>query len=227
MTGLGYTRFVIDQDAAAKVLPTARVWAFADNITWLTVVNDLLASVGYQGIWSDWDGYLRCERYVLPQDRSVEWSYTENPATTMLALERTVAFDFFEAPNRWVVYRSNNVDDATPVEGNGIYTYTNQAIGLTSVDARAGLVVTRVEGVDAADQASLVARAQAIIQADMDVPTVISVSTSPNPLHWHFDRLRVQDSGVLPAGDVMCTEWTLTLPPQLEDMQQTWRVVAQ
>jgi hypothetical protein len=227
LRSLGYTQFIIDQGSAAVVAPTARVWMFADNNTWLTIVNDLLASVGYAGIWSDWNGRLRCERYILPQLREVEWTYTDDPATTMLGTKREVEYDFFAAPNKWVTYRTNAVDDVAPSEGAGIYTYVNQSVGKTSVDARGGLVVTRAVGVDAADQASLIAQALQTIQTDMDIPTVITAETAPNPLHWHFDRLYVQDSGATPAADVQCTEWRITLPPAGATMQQTWRVISQ
>jgi hypothetical protein len=228
LMSLGYSAYIIDQDANATAAPTSRVWALADNPTWLNVVNDLLSSVGYQGIWSDWNGRLRAERYILPQDRSIEWVYDDDPQTTMLGVKRSVAYDFFTAPNRWVFYRQNNVDDTAPVEGDGIYTYVNQSVGATSVDARGGLVITSVVSVDAADQPTLIAQAQSTIQSDMDIPTVITVETSPNPLHWHFDRLFISDSTAqLPAADVQCTEWTLTLPPDSGDMQQSWRVISQ
>jgi hypothetical protein len=78
LTARGYLEYVIDQDAAAVLAPGPRVWAFDDTITWLTIVNDLLASVGYAGIWSDWDGRLRCEPYQRPIDRSWEWVYTDD-----------------------------------------------------------------------------------------------------------------------------------------------------
>lgn len=223
----GYTQYVIDQGAVGTVAPTARVWAFDDNITWLSVVNDLLASIGYAGIWSDWNGRLRCGPYLPPLDRSPEWYYSDDALTTMLSTKRSVSRDYFSTPNRWVFYRSNLVEGATPVEGNGIYTFVNDSVGDTSVDARRGLVITRTEAVDVADQGSLVVRAMQTIQADMDVPTQVNVQTSPNPQHWHFDRLFLQDSASLPVADVMCTQWTLPLPPSTGDQTQVWRVISQ
>jgi hypothetical protein len=221
----GYTQYVIDWTKASTVAPSSRVWAFADNVTWLTVVNDLLGSIGYAGIWSDWNGRLRAEQYVNPVERGVEWTYSDDQATTMMSTRRTVSYDYFSAPNRWVVYQSNVVEGVAPVEGAGIYTYTNESTGDTSVLARRGLIITRVEGVDVADQASLIARAQSIIGADMAIPTTIAIETSPNPLHWHFDRLLISDNSSIPVGDVMCTQWSLPLPPDSGDMVQQWKVL--
>lgn len=223
----GYTQYVIDQGSVATVAPGARVWAFDNSITWLTIVNDMLGSIGYAGVWSDWNGRLRLEPYVNPIERSVEWYYSDNPATTMLSTKRVVERDYFASPNRWVIYRSNLAEEETPVEGNGIFTYVNQSIGDTSVDARRGLVITRTEGVDVADQGALIARANQMINADMEIPTLINVEVAPNPLHWHFDRLLLQDTASFPVADLMCTQWSLPLPPDSGDMAQQWRVLSQ
>ena len=222
----GYTRFVIDPAAASVVSPTSRAWAFDGELTWMGLVNDLLSAVGYQGIYSDWDGQLRCHAYTLPLERTPEWYYSDDPQSTMLSTMRSISRDYFETPNRWVVWRSNLVEGATPVEGNGKYTYINQSNGDTSVDARGGLVITRPEQRDVADQASLVAETLKLAAADMEVPTSIPVETFINPLHWHFDRLYLTDARGIPAADVMCTKWAIPLPPDRGDMAQEWRVLA-
>jgi hypothetical protein len=226
LIGRGYARYIIDQARAATVAPSSRAWAFDESITWLTILNDLLGAIGYQGVWADWDGRLRCEPYVRPVERTPEWYYSDDPVTTMLSTDREYQRDFFDAPNRWVYYRTNAAEDDPPVEGDGIYTFQNQTVGETSVVGRRGLVITRVVGVDVADQAALIARALQGIQADMEIPTLINVKTSPNPLHWHFDRLIVQDRHALPVADVQCTQWQLGLAPSTEDMQQAWTVIA-
>lgn len=222
----GYQAYVINQVSAATVAPADRTWVFDETTTWLTIVNDLLSSIGYAGIWSDWDGRLRCEPYILPQARANEWVYSDDQATTMLGVQRTIVRDYTDAPNRWVTYRSNNVDDVAPVEGNGIVTIQNDNIGDTSVTARGGVVITKVTGVDAADQPSLIAQANAIAQTDMDIPRVIT-GTLPvaNPLHWHFDRVYLRTAEYL--GDVQCTEWNLKLPPDTGEMTFTFREVTQ
>jgi hypothetical protein len=219
----GVSAYVIDQTASASVLPTDRVWAVGDSATWLTVVNDLLGSIGYQGIWSDWDGRLHCQPYETPRARAPEWVYTVDAATSMLAPERTMTRDFYSAPNRWVFYRSNNVDDSAPVDGDGLYVYTNDSYGDTSVEARGGRVITKAVGVDAADQTSLIAAAQRTIDADMSIPTKVEVSVSPNPLHWHFDRAYVVDPAAGAPMDVLVTAWTLPLDGA--DMSQAWTVL--
>lgn len=222
----GYTAYVIDQTAAGTLSPSTRAWIFDEQTTWLSIVNDLLGSIGYAGVWSDWDGRLRIEQYQSPIERGHEWIYTDDPETTLLGPDRSVGYDYFSAPNRWVIYQSNVIEGATPVEGNGIYTYINESRGDTSVQARRGLVITKTVGVDVADHASLIVRAQEIIDADMTIPTYYDVNLpSPNPLHWHFDRMILQDQSTVPIADVLCTQWSMPLPPDQGDMTQQWRVL--
>jgi hypothetical protein len=224
----GFTQYVIDPSGAAKVATADRGWAFDKNVTWLNIVNDLLGMIGYQGVWSDWDGRLRCVPYLTPLQRGVEWVYDDNPKTTMLSTKRTLVEDYFDRPNRWVFYRTNMPNDAEPTEGNGRYTYINQTRGKTSVQERGGLVVSGDPiGFEAVSHADLVARAQPIIDADIHVPVTVEVETSPMPLHWHFDRLLYDDLAAGPISDVMCTSWALPLPPDDGDMRQSWKVLYQ
>jgi hypothetical protein len=222
LTAQGYTRFVIDRDAAGTVLPSARVWPIDEQTKWLTIVNDLLGAIGYQGIWSDWDGWLRVHKYVSPSARSSEWTYDVDPETSMLDTLRTLRRDYFEAPNRWVAVRTNNIDGAAPVEGDGIYTYVNQYLGDTSVQAR-GRIISKVVPLEAADQASLVAAAQKTIDADTRTSATMALTTWPNPLHWHFDRVTLNDPDVGPVADVLSTSWTLPLDGSL--MSHGWSLL--
>lgn len=219
----GYTQFVIDQSSTAAVLPSARVWPMDEATTWLTVINDLLGSIGYAGIWSDWDGRLRVHPYASPAQRAAEWTYDADVATSMLTPQRSIERDFYRAPNRWVFYRSNAVDGPAPVEGNGIYTYVNQTEGPTSVDARGGRVITKPVPLDVADQAALVAAARITIDADLRQKTTLRLGTAPNPLHWHFDRVRVDDAAIGRATEVLAPTWTLPLDG--EDMTHEWAVL--
>lgn len=222
LTARGVTGYLIDQASADATLPTDRVWAFDDRTTWLTVVNDLLGSIGYQGVWSDWDGRLRCEPYTSPGQRAPEWVYDTDPVVGMLATSRRVENDYYNAPNRWVLYQRNNLDVA-PVDGDGLYAYVNESQGPTSVAARGGRVITRVEGLDVADHAALLVAAQGIIDADIQVAQVWQADTAPNPLHWHADRLLVDDPAAGPPVDVVGGSWTLPLDGG--DMRHEWTVI--
>lgn len=211
LLGRGVGGYVIDQTAIASVLPAGKVWARDNKTTWLIVVNDLLAAIGYAGIFSDWDGKLRVQPYQTPLARPAEWTYTVNVNESMMGLRREFINDFYDAPNRWVFVRSNLIEGTTPVEGDGVYTFTNDTNGPTSIEARGGRVITLSESLDVADQAALVAAAQVRIDADLRLSTKLKVTTFPNPLSWHFDRLLVDDPAMGTPLDVLGTAWELNL----------------
>jgi hypothetical protein len=223
----GFTRYVIDPQQAAAVMPAARVWPIDDNTTWLTVVNDLLASVGYAGIWSDWYGRLRCEAYTSPRDRAAEWVYLGegDEVSSQLSVQRVVHHDYFDTPNRWIACRQNNIEGATPEEGDGLYTYTNELDGPTSVEARGRVITGPLILVDAVDQTALETAVAQRVAADISVPTTIELSLPlANPLHWHFDRCYVVDDA-LGMHEVLVTKWILPLAPSTADQTMSWTVL--
>lgn len=225
LVALGYPvgAYVIDQTKASTVLPSARTWVMDETTTWLGIVNDMLSSIGYMGVWSDWDGRLRVQQYLTPSARPPEWVYDTGAATSMLSPLRHLEQDLYNAPNRWVFFRSNTIEGSTPVEGNGIYTVLNQSNGKTSIEARGGRVITRVVPLDVADHQSLVERAARTVDADIRVQSKVTLSTWPNPLHWHFDRVELQDPAFGPTQQALCTKWTL--PFDGKPMPQEWSLL--
>lgn len=223
LTAQGFTKFVLDKSRIGTTLPTSKVWPLDAQTTWLNVVNDLCAAIGYRGIWSDWDGYLRIEPYAEPSVRTSEWTYETEGLAAMVSEQRTYTKDYYNAPNRWVAIRNNDVAGATPVEGNGVYTYVNQYKGLTSVEARGGRVITSILQLEAADQAALIAQTQRAIETDLRLQTKISLNTSPNPLHWHFDKVTINDNEAGQNLEVLEQEWEL--PLNGGDMRHTWSVI--
>jgi hypothetical protein len=220
----GYTKVIVDQSRADAVAPDARTWAMDKAINWLTIVNELLAMIGYQGVWSDWNGYLRCQAYSRPVERPYEMYLPADRWESINGLDAEVSFDFHDAPNRWVGVRSNNPEDVAPIEGAGVYTYENAASGPTSIEGRRGMVITRQESFDIATQADLVTAVQSMADADMSIPTTIATTTSPLPLAWHFDRYLVDDPEIGPPSEVVGTSWSLPLDGGA--MAHTWTVLS-
>lgn len=214
----GHPNYIIDHALWDIGMAAPRVWPIDENTSWLSIINDLLGAVGYRGLWCDWDGYFRSEPYDSPAYRPSEWLYGTETATTIL-IDRARKIDYFEAPNRWVAVKSNVEDGQIPVEGNGIYTYINQADGLTSVNAR-GRTITKMLSIEAATQAALVKTAQVTIDADMRIDQVYEVTTGPNPLHWHFDRLTLNDAEFGAPVEVQSRSWSFPLDGS--PMSHTW-----
>lgn len=219
----GIQSYQIDQSQAGKVLPAPLSWVMVDKPRWLNVINDLAAAVGYQGVWSDWDGRLRIAPYLLPTERAVEWVYDDDPELSLIDPDRVVIRDWFHAPNRWVYYRSRDPEEPAPVEGNGLYVYINELDGPTSVQARGRTISADPEQIDAVDHDALVAAATQRIDADLRLKTTYELKTAPNPLHWHFDKMTITDPGLGPMADVLAVKWSLPLNGDL--MTHEWSMI--
>lgn len=218
----GVTSYHIDQDAAAAACVSPKVYTLDSGTTWLTVINDCLAAIGYQGIWTDWNGSFQVRDYTTPSLRAPEYWLTADISNTLLTQRKKRQRDYYPVPNRWVFYQQNQTE-VQPVDGAGRYEFINTSTGPTSVEAVGRVKSAAPEGVDVADQASLVAYAQRVIDADMLVPTKFVIETAPFPLAWHMDRYVVTDPAFGAQVDVLGATWSLNLDGS--DMQHEWSEV--
>lgn len=212
------TRVNLGGPAVGVTLAAPMVWALteSDQATWLRVVNDLLAAIGYTGIWADQDGYFRSGPYVLATARNAEWALSVDDARTSLVSEnRTEKTDGFEAVNSWKFVRRGMT--TAPTEGSGVYTVTNQSAGSFSVDA-VGRRLWKVLYLDAADQASLVSQGDAVVQGDMQITRTLDVRTGPLPQAGHFDVLTYTDADLGGSLKTQARSWALPL----DGSDMTW-----
>jgi hypothetical protein len=198
----------LDPDSQATV-PSARSWPLDPANTTLQIINDLLTSISYRPLYVDRNGIFRSEPYRPPDQRAPVWHYDATSPRTIVGEQIIEELDLFEIPNWWVFVRDDPAQVA-PVEGNGIYTVINQADGATSINGR-GRVVTKVVRLDAADQASLVAQGDQIVQRDRQPYVTLTFRAVPNPRHWHADSVTVTSSE-LGVSDVFGEQsWSLPL----------------
>lgn len=84
---------ITDSDAT---LTTSRVWDAGTS--YLTIINELLGSIGYWPLTTDADGNLSSGPYVRPQDRPVSFRFIDGE-TAIYRPEFTVEHDYFNIPN--------------------------------------------------------------------------------------------------------------------------------
>lgn len=207
----GLTGVLLDGSAAAKVLPADRTWpilAETTPTTWLRIVNDLLAAIGYRGMYADNDGLLRSGPYADPATRAPEYVLPAYGDASLVGEEREQTTDLWDAPNRWVFVQQNA--PAAPVAGAGLYVVVNQSDGPTSVDAR-GLTWTKTVQVDAADQDSLQTRGDAVVAADRRATRTLKVRTVPWPAAGHADIYTYDDPALGGAVKVQASQYQLDL----------------
>lgn len=209
-------------EPTAKTLSETRLWLMDDNVTWLDICNELLVAAGYRALWSDEHGALHSDLYMPPIDRSTEWTYIATTNSTIVAVERFLTSDTFQAPNRWVFVRDNPSGGSTSI-GAGVYEYENVSSGPTS-SSSVGRVITKVVRLEAASQADLVKQGEAVIERDSDPDAILDLRTGPNPLHWHADVLRYVDNDNLSIPrKYSARSWSLELTTG--KMEHVWKAL--
>lgn len=193
-------------------LSSDRIFPLDDETTWLGVVNDLLGKIGYRGLWEDWTGRFRSEPYRAPKNRATEWTYDNDVRTTILHEDREVESDYFDTPNNWVFIREDPASGEVSEPGTtDVYEVTNQNDGPTSISGRGGIQRNAVHHLDVASAEALQARGDEIVDRDKRLDATYTLTTDPNPLHWHFDIVRLDDFG---GPKTVAHEWTLDLAAQ-------------
>ena len=200
----------IDQTAASTVTASEKVYPIGDNWTTLGIVNDLLASIGYLGVYVDKFGTFRSQPYRSPADRPTVWTYNADSTSTTVAEDRTSLADYYQAANTIVAINDDPELDV-PVDGDGIYTVVNQSDGPTSIDARGGRVIRRIVTGEYANQAALVTAATEALDAEKRVANFVELSVSPTPVHGHFDVVKLIDSSIPTSDRFLVTDWELPL----------------
>lgn len=184
------------------------VWALTEEpVSWLRIVNDLLAEINYRGLWASPEGVLRSAPYADPATRPEEWTFdTTDQEAVLLSEDRKITEDLFDAPNHWRFVRKGMTTE--PVEGDGVYTVVNDATGSSSI-MELGRTRRKVVFLEAADQASLEAQGDRIVSEDRALSRVFEVEVDPLPIAGHFDVVRLVDEGRFEKCQV--TSWTLPL----------------
>lgn len=197
--GVGATTLLLQGDRQSTTLTAPAVWLLTDQpSTWLRVVNDLLAQIGYRGLWVDEAGRYRSEPYQPPSERGVEWTFdTTDPETNIVEVDRTLSADVWGQVNWWRFVRSGSATE--PVEGDGIYT----------VDRVDGLPRRRTVFVDAADQAALVAEGDRIVAEDTANVRLVSLACGPLPF-GHQDLVRLRDPELALDARCLVRRWSLS-----------------
>lgn len=220
----GLTGIHLDGTAAGKTLASDMVWPLiptgsdgandTGSSNWLDIINQLLATVGYRGLWVDEHGFYRSEPYQNPRDRSPEFAFdVDDLTTTIVAAARTLTTDDWNRPNKWIFIQQNR--DTAPTDGDGLYTVDHSGDGLAWVKQ-----VT----VDAADQFSLQAQGDQTVADDEHASSSLSLTTAPFPLAGHFDVYSYTDLALPDVSKVQAVSWSLPLDGS--DMSWTWEAVA-
>lgn len=233
ISAAGLGGVALDYSAADELLDVDMIWPLvpADNTggdgetsgatTWLRIINDLLFSIGYGGLYADpASGIFRAQPYVNPQSREIEHTFNfDSEQRAIIAPNRSRTDDQFQAPNIWIFVRQTMPGNppVPPSEGYGIYT-----VDRTAEDDRP-LAWPQQIVLDVQSQAALVSQGNARVAADLRGTTSYAITTAPWPLAGHADVYAFSDAEQGKEVSVLEASWTL--PLNGADMTRTWNEI--
>jgi hypothetical protein len=189
--------------------PEIREWPIGTS--YLRIVNDLLSMIAYRGIHFDGNGNPVVEPYVLPAQRSSEYTYATDENSVILDVNVEANSQIAGVPNVVVLTRAN------PGTATLTSTQTNSKVSSPTSTVRRGLSTVLYEQADdAADQTALDNMAKRRLTEVSEVLMYVSFSTTPHPFHDDLDKIRFthQTDGVDSLDiddDFIETEWRLSL----------------
>lgn len=218
------TNVRLDGTKATAVTAADKSYPLGGGTDWrfIDIINDLLKSVAYRGLWADQDGAYRSEPDLAPALRSPEFILGDGDTpldrfidpdhfyrSIVRSAPKVVTQDRWGVPNWWR-FVQNGLSFA-PIEGSGQYTVTD--LNSPTGSATTGMVIRKPVFLDATDQASLVAQGDLIVAADKNVAETITLETAPLPIAGHADVL-LYSNPRLPGGTVrkvVADSWSLQL----------------
>jgi hypothetical protein len=189
--------------ASAATLPVAREWD--PGTPKLKIINELLAAVNYESLSFDEHGVAVVKPYTSPQYRPEEYVYADGADSIMLPeVEQTL--DLFSVPNQWVLV----VSDPDQAALTSTYTNSDPASPTSTVSRQRTIVDFRTEQ-DAADQATLDAKAARLAFEASQVYEAIGFETGLMPIHSGNDVYRIRFSPLAVDAKYVELSWSVEL----------------
>jgi hypothetical protein len=188
--------------------------------TKLAIINDLLSAINYQSISVDENGVYQVRTYRAPPTRAAEYVYADDMEGIMFP-EVDQTLDLFSVPNQWALVVSE--PDRPPIVG----TYTNTDPGSLTSTVRRGRTITDFRNEqDAADQATLDAKAARLGFEASQVYEAIDFETGINPLHSGNDIYRITYGPLAVDADFVEHTWSMPLEAGAAMKHRARRVVS-
>lgn len=170
--------------------------------TKLSIINDLLGMIGLTSLYVTGTGYFEAREYVLPADRRIDFSYT-NEGSYNLKADKERELSTFDIPNVFISYTTSDEDDGMT------YTYENVNKGSrTSIPSRNGRRVCETPVlVEASTMSELIEATKKRANEASTAYVRLKWYTKLNPLHSYLNCCYVADGRV--DGKYIETSWVI------------------
>lgn len=203
--------------ATDKTLPTDRDWG--PGTKKLHIINNLLSAINYRSLYIDEDGFAVAKPYVSPASRASEYTYRDDDQSVIFPGPEQ-SLDLFAVPNKWVLVVSE--PDRDPLTATYINDNPNSP---TSTVSRGRTIVDYREYVEAADQATLNARAERIAFEASQVYEKVIFETAIMPMHSDSDVFTLEFSDLGISAKYAETGWSFELRAGARMRHEIRRVV--
>lgn len=187
---------------SAATLPADRDWA--PGTAKKAIINDLLTAINYRSLWFDELGTAVAEPYISPAERASEYVLATDNAS-IIQPGATDGLDLFSVPNRWVLYVSE--PDREPLTA----VYTNENPNSPTSTVSRGRIITDFREVDAADQATLDARAERLAFESSQAYNHVDLPTGLIPFLSDSDVVTLKHTTLGIEAKYLMTGWEMDL----------------
>lgn len=178
---IGTVRYLLDRQGLKHALEDSAE-VFASQMSWeagttyLRMVNDMLVAANFTAIYADPQGVLRAGPARAASSRGVAWTFRDDSTAMRYAPEVTHNRDTYSIPNEVVLIARSDDPDTLPMSASA--RDTSSPYGTM----RRGMVITKVEEVDAASQKVLQARADLRLKEVQRPASTFTFQHLPLPL---------------------------------------------
>jgi hypothetical protein len=206
---------LLDGTAESTTLTTAMVWLLDPSAppTFLGMANDVLAMLGYRGLYANRDGRFCSEPYQSPGVRTPTWTFDlTDQQKQMVREDRQMRRDELDRTNYFVFVRTGMA--TKPISGAGLYIVDNSGTGTK---------YKRTWWLPVESQTELVSKGNETVEEMTQRKWTINFPCSPAPVLWHFDVVNYWDmqAGGYLKGQIM--NWRQ--PLDLSDMAVQMEVI--
>ena len=218
LTAAGIPAAFQNLSLTTKTLPQDRDWDIGTSR--IQVINDLLDAINYFSLWFDENGVAQAIPYLAPTDAPSEYVYQDDQRNVILpGIEQTL--ETFGVPNVWVIYTSEPEGAILRAE-----VQNDRLTSPTSIPRRGRKIVRPPELVEAADQATLDAKANRLKIEASQVYEQVTLTTPGMPFHGgNRDCYTLVYSDLGLSAKYAETEWEFPLNANGEMTHRLKRVV--
>lgn len=194
----------------------------------LNVINQLLSEINYTSLYTNAQGWLVANNYVLPNMRQIDYKYHDGSAKNFsgdyeeLKVDYSTVddLDLFNIPNVWVVSASNAEDE--PLRA----VYRNESpTSPTSIPKRKRRIVDYRQVSDIADQSTLNNYVKRIAYNSTNRYQTLEFDSLINPWHEYSNVLYIEDKDLNIRDKFIETNWEIQLKSGTTMRHRVRRVV--